>query len=250
MSESVRQAVILAAGMGARLRGELNDRPKGFLRLGHEPIVEESIDRLLAAGIQQVLIVTGHCSDFYTRLAARRDEVGTVHNPRYADSGSMYSLYCAREKLTNDYLLLESDLVYEPRALDELLGFPGPDAILLSGPTDAGDEVYVSAPDGCLVGMSKDPQQLDGPVSGELVGITRVSIALSDLMMDIAAQAFRESLRFDYETDCLVAAGRSRSIACPLVADLCWAEIDDPAHLERARSTVYPEILRRSRSPR
>ncbi len=249
MTAEVRHAVILAAGMGTRLRGELTDRPKGFLALGEESIVEESIDRLLAAGIQQVLIVTGHCGEYYTQLAARRDEIATVHNPRYADSGSMYSLYCARAQLAGDYLLLESDLIYEPRALDVLLGFPGPDAILLSGPTGAGDEVYVSAPDGRLAGMSKDPQQLDGPVSGELVGITRVSMALSELMMAIAAEAFRESLRFDYETDCLVAAGRSRPIACPLVADLCWAEIDDPAHLERARSTVYPEILRRSRWP-
>lgn len=249
MSEKVRQAVILAAGMGTRLRGELSDRPKGFLALGDQPIIEESIDRLLGAGIERVLIVTGHCSEFYDRLADGRDEVATVHNPRFADSGSMYSLYCARERLAGDFLLLESDLIYEPRALDVLLGFIDPDAILLSGPTGAGDEVYVSAPDGRLSGMSKDPRELDGPVTGELVGITRVSKALSDLMMEIAATAFRDSLRFDYETDCLVAAGRRRPIACPLIADLCWAEIDDPAHLERARGTVYPEILRRSRSP-
>ena len=249
MSDQVGQAVILAAGLGTRLRGELSDRPKGFLALGERPIIEESIDRLVAVGIERVLIVTGHCSEFYERLAGCRDEVTTVHNPRFADSGSMYSLYCAREQLAGDYLLLESDLIYEPRALDVLLEFPGPDAILLSGPTGAGDEVYVSAPNGRLSGMSKDPRQLDGPVSGELVGITRVSTELSDLMMAIAAEAFRDSLRFDYETDCLVAAARSRPIACPLIADLCWAEIDDPAHLERARGSVYPEILRRSRSP-
>jgi choline kinase len=250
VSGAVRQAVILAAGMGTRLRGELTDRPKGFLSLGTEPIIDESIDRLLAAGISHVLIVTGHCREFYDALAQRRAEVATVHNPRFADSGSMYSLFCAREQLAGDYLLLESDLIYEPRALDVLLASPGADAILLSGPTGAGDEVYVSAPAGRLLGMSKDPRQLDGPVTGELVGITRVSLTLSDLMMAIAADAFRESLRFDYETDCLVAAGRSRPIACPLVDDLCWAEIDDPAHLERARSSVYPEILRRSRPTR
>jgi len=247
VSGVVRQAVILAAGMGTRLRGELRDRPKGFLSLGGDPIIDESIDRLLAAGIERVLIVTGHCREFYEELVQRRKAIATVHNPRYAESGSMYSLFCAREQLAGDYLLLESDLIYEPRAIDVLLEFPGSDAILLSGPTGAGDEVYVTAPEGRLLGMSKDPRQLDGPVTGELVGITRVSAELSELMMSIAADAFRESLRFDYETDCLVAAGRSRPIACPLVADLCWAEIDDPAHLERARSTVYPEILRRSR---
>ncbi len=248
MTAPIHTAVILAAGMGTRLRGELSDRPKGFLALGDKPIIEESLERLLAVGIRKAIIVTGHCAEHYEALARGRAEITTVHNPEFANSGSMYSLYCARQALVSDYLLLESDLIYEPRALHTLLQQAAQDAILLSGPTHAGDEVYVCAPDGALAGMSKDPAQLPTPATGELVGITRVSRELSDCMLEIAAAAFRDSLKFDYETDCLVAAGRQRRIACPLVADLCWAEIDDLAHLSRARELVYPEILRRSQA--
>ena len=64
-------------------------------------------------------------------------------------------------------------------------------------------------------------------------------------MLDIATQAFERSLLYDYETDCLVAAGQQIPIACPVVPDLVWSEIDDADHLERARATVYPEIRRR-----
>ncbi len=246
MTAAVAQAVILAAGMGTRLRGELQDRPKGFLALGDKPIVEESIDRLFAAGVNEVVIVTGHCADFYEELAAGDGRVRTLHNWRYRDSGSMYSLFCAREAVAGDYLLLESDLIYEPRALETLLAQPSPDAILLSGPTGAGDEVYVSAPQGRLADMSKNAKALQQPPAGELVGISRISEALSAEMMAIAAEAFRESFFFDYETDCLVAAAQQRDIACPVVADLVWSEIDDPAHLARARAEIYPEILRRT----
>ncbi len=246
MTSVVTQAVILAAGMGTRLRGELQDRPKGFLTLGDKPIVEESIDRLTAAGVSDVLVVTGHCADFYQAFAEGDSRVRTVHNWRYRDSGSMYSLFCAREDIHGDYLLLESDLIYEPRALEILLAEPSSDAVLLSGPTGAGDEVYVSAPDGYLADMSKDAACLEQPSAGELVGISRVSADLSAEMMTIAAQAFRESLFFDYETDCLVAAAQQRDIRCPVVADLVWSEIDDPAHLARAKAEVYPEILRRT----
>lgn len=241
----IGSAVILAAGMGTRLRGELTDRPKGFLQLGDRPIIEESIELLASAGIADVLIVTGHCADYYTALAGRDSRVRTVHNERYAQSGSMYSLYCARAAIDGDFLLLESDLVYEPRALQTLLDQPSADAILLSGPTGAGDEVYVAAPDGRLLGMSKDPGQLGAPVSGELVGISRVSASLYGIMLELAARAFESSLFYDYETGCLVDAGRQHPIACPLVSDLVWTEIDDPAHLQRARQTVYPEIRRR-----
>jgi choline kinase len=246
MTGPITTAVILAAGMGTRLRGEVVDRPKGFLCLGAEPIIAESVACLSAAGVSRIIIVTGYCAEFYERLA--HDSVGlieTVHNDRYADSGSMYSLYCARQQVAGDFLLLESDLIYEPRALTELLQHPSADAVLLSGPTGAGDEVYVESDDDRLVAMSKDAATLNH-VTGELVGITKVSTELFGIMQWHAAAAFASSLHCDYETDCLVAAGAERPIACPLVPDLAWTEIDDPAHLARARETVYPLLSQRA----
>ena len=77
------------------------------------------------------------------------------------------------------------------------------------------------------------------------MGISKISLPLYRLMLEIAVEAFTRSLRYDYETDCLVAAARQHRIACPLVPDLLWAEIDDPHHLARARDQLYPEIRRR-----
>jgi choline kinase len=165
---------------------------------------------------------------------------------RFADSGSMYSLYCARSTLRAPFLLLESDLVYEPRALTHLLEYPAPDGILLSGPTGAGDEVYVEVRDGKLLNMSKRLDALGPGVAGELVGISKISAALYGRMCAIAERAFATSLQYDYETGCLVAAGREQDIACPVVRDLVWGEIDDPSHLARVRDTVYVEVRRRT----
>ncbi|MDH3613862.1 MAG: phosphocholine cytidylyltransferase family protein [Gammaproteobacteria bacterium] len=245
----IHTAVILAAGVGTRLGDEFADRPKGFLRFGDRPIIEESIQSLARVQIRNIVIVTGHQAGHYESL-----EVGdgvvlhTVHNSRYAESGSMYSLYCARHALSDAFLLLESDLIYEPRALTELLEHPADDAILLSGPTGAGDEVWVSTQGDNLVGMSKDADSLGGEqeIAGELVGISKISSPLFQIMLGVAERAFANSLHYDYETDCLVAAAAERKIACPLVPDLAWSEIDDPEHLRRARDTVYPEIQRRA----
>jgi choline kinase len=235
-------AVILAAGMGTRLREAHADMPKGFLELGGRPIIETSIMRLEQAGINDIVIVTGYAAEYYHKLALRYDGlVRVVHNPEYADSGSMYSLFCTRDVIDEGFLLLESDLIYETRALDVLLSSEASDAVLLSGPTNAGDEVYVEAPDGMLVNMSKDRAAL-ASVAGELVGISKISRGLFALMKHIARDKFKSSLHFDYETDCLVAAARSWDIFCPIVKDLVWAEIDDPDHLERARTEVLPRL--------
>ena len=239
-----KTAVILAAGMGSRLGERGRARPKGFLKLGERPIIEESLERLRGAGIDHVIIVTGHCASWYDDLAAGSGGfVTTVHNARYADSGSMYSLYCARECITEDFLLLESDIVYERRAIDELLAYPGDNCVLLSGRTSSGDEVFVEAPRQRLRNMSKDASRL-GSITGELVGLTRISMGLFGEMLELAETAFRASLKYDYETDCLVETAARYPVYCHLVPDLAWAEIDDEQHLRRALEQVYPAILR------
>lgn len=245
---AVASAVILAAGRGTRLAGEVYDRPKGLLRIGERPIIEESIAALADAGIRDVILVTGHLSALYEQFARRLPAVRTVHNERFAESGSLYSLYQARTLVQGPFLLLESDLVYEPRALGVLLDGEDQDAILVSGPTAAGDEVYVATEAGRLAGMSKRRDALAGTIAGELVGITRVSPPLFALMCRYGEREFRTTLMRDYETDALVTAGRERPIACPVVPDLVWGEIDDASHLARVRERVWPEIERRRRA--
>ncbi|MSR62057.1 MAG: phosphocholine cytidylyltransferase family protein [Planctomycetes bacterium] len=243
---TVRQAMILGAGMGVRLKELGQHTPKGFLRLGARPIVEEALERLAAVGIERVVIATGHHAELYEDLARRNPGfVRTVHNARYADSGSLYSLWCARAELPEDFLLLESDLIYERRALREALEHPSPDVLLVSAPTDARDEVWVEARDGCLVDMSKDRAALGSAIAGELVGITKVSRPFFAEMLRVGERLFRETLKVDYELEGLVQAARARPLPVHLVPDLVWAEIDDLHHLERARTSVYPELLRR-----
>ena len=113
----MKTAVILAAGMGTRLREAHTDMPKGFVELGGKPIIEQSIVRLEQAGIKDIVIVTGYAAEYYHKLAVRYDGlIRIVHNPDYADSGSMYSLFCARDVVDDGFLLLESDIVYESRS--------------------------------------------------------------------------------------------------------------------------------------
>ena len=252
-----RTAVILAAGLGTRIAGEHSESPKGFLVAGEKAIIEESVDKLVAAGIERVVIVTGHLSEHYDEFSAYRSHgshgshgsdgarpIETVHNSDYADSGSMYSLYCARHLIDSDFLLLESDIVYEKRALEVLLEGDPLDAVLMSGPTQAGDEVYIQAPQGLLQRMSKDSSELRS-ISGELVGICRVSLALYKELCSFAERRFEETLHVAYETDALVAAAAGWDIHCPLVEDLLWGEIDDEQHLKRVRGQVHPAIERK-----
>jgi choline kinase len=239
----VTTAVILAAGMGTRLRGVLTDVPKGFLVLDGQSLIERSLDMLLSCGLKKIIIVAGYLKQYYENLGRRYPQVEVVTNDDYAESGSMYSLYCAREAIRiaqSDFLLLESDLVYEMRALDQLMSDPRNDVILLSGTTHSGDEVYVETCDDRIMAMGKDRARLSS-VAGELVGISRISLPFFALMQRFAKAQFKESYQMDYE-DCLVQAASVQPLRYLKIDDLIWSEIDDESHLQRVIEQILPGV--------
>jgi len=238
----IETAVILAAGRGIRIENVLKDVPKGFIRIDGTTLIERSLGLLADAGIRRTVIVTGHLAEFYESLPPRFPGVETVKNPRYAESGSMYSFYCARPRIDGDVLLLESDLLYEPRALDILLAAEYEDAVLLSGRTHSGDEVYVETRDGRLANMSKNPGLL-ASIAGELVGISKISLELYRAMIREAESMFERSLHVEYE-QALTAAAQTRPVQGLVVEDLVWTEIDDENHLKRARENVLPRLMK------
>jgi choline kinase len=231
--------------MGTRLRPVVTDVPKGLIEIEGETLVGRSVRLLRDAGIERVTIVAGYGAEHYQAFARGRPDLGVLVNDAYATTGSMASLAVAVAGIHDDLLVLESDIVYEPRALPALLDQPAADATLVSGPTGAGDEVWVHAVDNRLRGMSKRREMLSA-ITGEFVGITRLSAATAAAMLD----GFRTFVRthghgrMDYESDALVEVARTRAVSVILVPDLVWGEIDDQRHLDRVRRTVWPAMGR------
>jgi 2-aminoethylphosphonate-pyruvate transaminase len=141
----IKQAVIMAGGLGSRLFDKTTSMPKGFLELGGLPIVEMSIKKLISCGIEEIVIGTGHCSEWYNDLARRIPVIKLAHNSNYSKTGSMGTLACCAPLVLDDFLLLESDLVYDICGLHVLLNETHRNVILASGETKSGDEVYLEA---------------------------------------------------------------------------------------------------------
>jgi L-glutamine-phosphate cytidylyltransferase len=238
-------AIILAAGMGTRLQGVDAARglPKGLLALDGEPLMARALRLLGEQGIERTVMVVGHLKEAYQSFLEGRTDVELVENPAYASTGTMASLACGLERVDEDFLLLESDLVYEARALELLMAHANADVILGSGPTRAGDEVWIEAPEGLLINMSKEKSAL-GSVCGELVGLCRISAALGAALRGAYAEFVQRHRhgRMSYETDALVQVARERAIPVQVVPDLLWGEIDDDSHFQRVRDQVLPAI--------
>ena len=67
----IKQAVIMAGGLGSRFGNRTQAMPKGFIEIDGIAMVERSVQKLIAAGIEEIIIGTGHCSEFYDELAKK-----------------------------------------------------------------------------------------------------------------------------------------------------------------------------------
>ena len=243
--KNITQAVILAAGMGVRLKELNRGIPKGFISLGDDkPIIEYSIDALLNCGIKDIIIVTGFMDEHYENLRSRYPQIKTVRNEKYSETGTMFSLWCARHLLNTDFILLESDLIYEIKAIRELLESPVRDSILISGKTEAGDEVYVGADGDWVKKISKDRKALSSIV-GEFIGISKLSYDFYLKLIKTAEEGFDSSLLISYDMDCLVAVAEKNHLGFLKIENLLWAEIDDVSQLNKAQK-VWENIKKLS----
>ena len=139
--------------------------------------------------------------------------------------------------------------IRDSRALCRLLATPAANALLVSGFTGSGDEIYVEAHCGEVRGLSKHRDAL-ATITGEMVGITKVGPALFQRMVACAEQVFATTLHFEYCSGCLHAVAADSALACCKIDDLIWAEIDDEAHWQRATETVFPRLLAASEAMR
>ena len=238
----IKEAVILAGGLGSRLKDKTKTMPKGFLEIGGTAIVEQSVQKLLAHGIEKIIIGTGHCNEYYDRLAQKYSAIVTVKNERYAETGSMGTLECCAPLVTGSFLLLESDLIYDSIGLFTLINDERKNLVLASGATYSGDEVYLQADaDMRLTGLSKNKNDLQN-VSGELVGITKLTKEVLNNMCAYAQEHHNDLPKMEYE-HALLKIAETDTVAVKKIEYYVWREIDDEDHLAMAVNDIYPHIV-------
>lgn len=110
------KAIILAAGMGTRLRPLTNDTPKGLVKVNGTPMIEREIENLKQIGIDEIIVVTGYLKDKFNYLKEKYG-VKLIHNDKYDIYNNLYTMYLVRDYLEDAYIL-ESDIYMNRNILD------------------------------------------------------------------------------------------------------------------------------------
>ena len=133
----IDKAVILSAGKGSRLLPLTADRPKCLIALSGRTLLDWQLDALQAAGIADIVVVTGFRDDLVDAVAARRRGVRTLFNPFYHVADNLGSVWMARAEFDRDLLLLNGDTLVPPSLLARVLAAEtGPIAVTIDEKAD------------------------------------------------------------------------------------------------------------------
>jgi choline kinase len=231
------RAVYLAAGEGRRLRPLTDRLPKAMIEVGGTTLAERSLTALRGAGIDDVVAVTGHCPEALERVRPLIAE--QRFNPRFAEAGNVYSLWCVRDVVAGGCYIVNSDVLFEEELARRLVGAEA--TTLLCSASHGVDEESMKAvsEDGRLTRLSKSAPIESNP---EYIGLTRIDPVDGPELADILERFIERGLTDDYYEAAIEQLAGSRLVRVERVDGLAWIEIDDHDDLARARSEVLEQV--------
>lgn len=120
----ISTALLLAAGTGSRLFPLTQNSPKCLTMVNEISILERLITSLNQHGFKRLVVVTGYLQNHIRKFLGNRAgnlAIEYVYSPSYKTTNNIYSLWMAREIINEPFLLIESDLVFDPSLLTDML---------------------------------------------------------------------------------------------------------------------------------
>lgn len=232
--DKIKTAVIIAAGMGTRFGDKTEFIPKGFIPVNGVPMIIQSIETLIKSGITRIIIGTGYLKEKYEELAEKYPVLEFSFSEKYKDTNSMWTLCNCKESIGNDdFILLESDLIFEQKAITELVNHEKSNVLLAANEVKFQDQYFVAYnEDNILINCSTDRTQLN--VRGEFVGIHKISNNFYNQLCIYYDAIKNEYPKLGYEFGLLHISQNIMPLYVHKINDLMWYEIDDEKDLEYA----------------
>ena len=229
MTDHVEQAVILAAGMGSRIRGEAQPLPKPLVEVGGMPLLKRTMLTARRAGVTRFVIVVG-CDGDRVRNALEFDpdlmtlEMVWVENPDY-QLGNGVSVLAARPYIEGEFFLTMADHIIDPAIFQQLQLKPAGEGLVLAVDRklatifDMDDATKVQVVDGKIDEIGKLIPNYDAVDTG----VFRCSQHLFQALSAVYEATGDASLSQGVQT--LAAQGHAR---VEDVGDAWWQDVDTP----------------------
>ena len=246
--------VILAAGLGSRISGNLDfsNHPKGLAKIEGKAIVEYQLDILDGCGVNDVVIVVGHLLACYREYFGNRYKHITIHyavNEEFASSGSALSLLKSKpffSMSSRSMLMLHADIFFDPQMLKDALNDSRGNLLVV-------DENYVIATNDEQMIFGKDAiveKLVKGPQ--ESIGLIGESVAINVFSADFLAPYFTyldkvihqdKKLNWEQTIEGFLKTAPDLVLHYLGIGEKLWININYLEDFEFAKDKIYPSIF-------
>ena len=244
------KAIILNAGYGGRLRPATDRLPKCLLPVDADhSVLEVQLRTLARCGIGHVTIMVGYEAEKIEHFLATHPiaslTVQTRYNPFFATTNTAVTCWLAIREMTEDFVLLNGDTLFDSEILRRLLAAPEAPLVMAIDQKpgyDADDMKVMLAAGGQLkaVGKSLPASQIDGESVG-LMAFRADGVAAFRSALDMTVRD-PEALRLWYH-DVVSVMASTLAVKTVLIAGLWWREIDTPEDLAEVRASFARQEL-------
>lgn len=174
------KAIIMAAGIGSRLRPLTNDKSKCLLELGNKNLIDRQIEMLRKNGIYEIIVVTGYKSKMIENKFINDENIKIVFNPFYKITNVIGSLWFGKRYLDSTFIFLHCDTIFEESILKDLLAKRGDMVLAVDFKECDAEDMKVSIKDNKIKIINKEIEPENA--SGEFIGLVKISEnVISDL---------------------------------------------------------------------
>ncbi|MBI3073342.1 MAG: phosphocholine cytidylyltransferase family protein [Deltaproteobacteria bacterium] len=233
------KAIILAAGIGERLRPITDARPKCLVEVGGMPVFERMLATLKDLGVCDIVAVVGYRDEMIRKVGGKR--VRYIQNDEYR-LGNIVSVHKAAAELATDCLLMDADVIAHPALYAKIIGSAHGSAFLMDrGFKDTGEEMKLGARHGRVLTIAR---RLEGDYDavGEGVGFLKLNpktgAAFATTIAEFVA-AGKTKLEYENALDEFL---KAHEVGYEEVAGLPWTEIDFVQDIAKAERDVLPRI--------
>lgn len=234
------KSLILAAGIGKRLRPISHHTPKCLIEFNGKALIDNYFDSFHECGISEVVIVVGYLSESLEKKLGDRYmniDVKYIHNRDYASSNSAYSLWLARDEISGgSFVLADSDILFDKRIVQRLMNSHYENCLVAdSAFEETGEEVKVIGEVNIVKQMGK--RILDrSKLVGESLGLYKFSKKVTGMLFDGTEEYLNVHGRTAEYEDALNSLLSLFKMHYITTRGLPWTDIDSPEDLQKART--------------
>ncbi|MBI2108824.1 MAG: phosphocholine cytidylyltransferase family protein [Parcubacteria group bacterium] len=187
------RAIICAAGRGKRIANLTEKYPKALLPLGDKRVIEHILLSLFENGIKKVTVVLGYEAETVMDFLKKNSHgcsLSFVINEDFENTDNLYSMFLAREHVTNGMLFLNGDTIFHSDILKNFLASGLDNAVVVDPVNTEAHPVLVHVSDKSIVEIGHDIEQLS---HGSAFGIYKLSQSASERYFSIAEEMFRDA---------------------------------------------------------